>query len=79
MKWGFLPHGKHCVCVKKTNWLMLFRGNKHFFFVRIALNLYAHYVGEMRRFNDNNIHLTVNGLSPGGSGLIHAHKYEIRI
>ena len=32
MKWQFLPHGKHCVSVTKTDWLMLFRGNKHFFF-----------------------------------------------
>jgi hypothetical protein len=50
MKRQFLPHGKHCVCVKKTNWLMLFRRNKHFFFVKITLNLHTQYVGEMDRF-----------------------------
>lgn len=39
--------------VKKTNWLMLFRGNKHFFFLmRLTLNLHTHYVGEMHRFGD---------------------------
>jgi len=25
------------------------------------------------------IYLTVKGLSPGGSGIMHVHKYEIRI
>ena len=52
MKRQFLPHGKCFVCVKKTNWLMLFRGNKHFFFVEITLNLHTQYVGEMHRFGD---------------------------
>jgi len=52
VKWQFLPHGKHCVSVKKTNWLMLFRGHKYFFLMRITRNLHTHDVGELHSFGD---------------------------